>query len=224
MFERFTRPAREVVVRAQEEARGLGHGWIGTEHLLLAALRAPDQPGAATLVRLGVSAESCRAAISGVVGGADGDALGPEDAEALRAFGIDLEEIRRRAESAFGDGALDAPVNDPGPPHRAGAASCGVNGGRAGAVRGSLRPCRPARRGTSPSRDGRRRRWSCRCARRSRARTATSAWSTSYWRCCAGTTGSRRGCSSGWAWRRRRRGISYWTICARRHDDGITTA
>lgn len=114
MFERFTRPAREVVVRAQEEARGLGHDWIGTEHLLLAALRAPDQPGAATLVRLGVSAESCRAAISGVVGGAEGDGLGPEDAEALKALGIDLDEIRRRAESAFGDGALDAPVSDPG--------------------------------------------------------------------------------------------------------------
>nr|WP_309237895.1 Clp protease N-terminal domain-containing protein [Streptomyces albidus (ex Kaewkla and Franco 2022)] len=43
-----------------------------------------------------------------------GDALGPEDAEALKAFGIDLDEIRRRAEGAFGDGALDAPVSDQG--------------------------------------------------------------------------------------------------------------
>jgi ATP-dependent Clp protease ATP-binding subunit ClpA len=114
MFERFSRPARQVVVGAQEEARSLGHDWIGTEHLLLAALRHPEQPGAATLVRLGVSAESCRAAVSSVVGAADGDALGPEDAEALKAFGIDLEEIRRRAENAFGDGALDTPVSDPG--------------------------------------------------------------------------------------------------------------
>jgi hypothetical protein len=63
---------------------------------------------------LGVSAESCRAAVSSVVGGGDGDALGPQDAEALAAFGIDLDEIRRRAESAFGDGALDAPASDPG--------------------------------------------------------------------------------------------------------------
>ncbi|OEU88048.1 hypothetical protein DB35_16515 [Streptomyces abyssalis] len=113
MFERFSRPARQVVVDAQEEARSLGHDWVGTEHLLLAALRRPGQPGTATLVRLGVTAESCRAAVSSVVGGADGDALGPEDAEALRAFGIDLDEIRRRAEGAFGDGALDAPVSEP---------------------------------------------------------------------------------------------------------------
>ncbi|NLU71629.1 Clp protease [Streptomyces sp. HNM0575] len=114
MFERFSRPAREVVIGAQEEARSLGHDWIGTEHLLLSALRLPEQPGVSTLVRLGVSAETCRAAVSSVVGGADGDALGPEDAEALKAFGIDLEEIRRRAENAFGDGALDTPVSDPG--------------------------------------------------------------------------------------------------------------
>ncbi|GLW08350.1 hypothetical protein Misp01_34800 [Microtetraspora sp. NBRC 13810] len=35
MFERFTEPARRVVVLAQEEARRLGHGHIGTEHILL---------------------------------------------------------------------------------------------------------------------------------------------------------------------------------------------
>ena len=114
MFERFTRSAREAVVGAQEEARELGHDWIGTEHLLLAVLRRPEQPGAATLVRLGVSAENCRAAVAGVVGGDDGDALGAEDAAALKSLGIDLEEIRRRAERAFGDGALDTPVSDPG--------------------------------------------------------------------------------------------------------------
>jgi ATP-dependent Clp protease ATP-binding subunit ClpA len=113
MFERFTRSARQVVVGAQEEARGLGHDWIGTEHLLLAAVRQSEQPGAATLVRLGVTAENCRAAVAGVVS-TQGDALGPEDAEALKALGIDLDEIRRRAEGAFGDGALDPPVSDPG--------------------------------------------------------------------------------------------------------------
>jgi ATP-dependent Clp protease ATP-binding subunit ClpC len=35
MFERFTDRARRVVVRAQEEARGLDHGYVGAEHLLL---------------------------------------------------------------------------------------------------------------------------------------------------------------------------------------------
>ena len=35
MFERFTDRARRVVVLAQEEARGLNHNYIGTEHILL---------------------------------------------------------------------------------------------------------------------------------------------------------------------------------------------
>ncbi|WP_435846163.1 Clp protease N-terminal domain-containing protein [Streptomyces diacarni] len=109
MFERFSKEAREVVIRAQEEAEALGHEWIGTEHLLLAALRFPQQPGAATLTRLGVTPASCRAAVAGVVSGTSDD-LGPQDAAALRACGIDLEEVRRRAEESFGQGALDGPA------------------------------------------------------------------------------------------------------------------
>ncbi|MGW7351846.1 Clp protease N-terminal domain-containing protein [Streptomyces sp. NPDC054784] len=108
MFERFSGEARDVVVGAQEEARALRHERIGTEHLLLAALRHPDAPGAATLVRLGVTRESCRTAVSRVAGGG-ADGLGPEDAAALRAFGIDLDEIRRRTEATFGPGSLDGP-------------------------------------------------------------------------------------------------------------------
>jgi Clp amino terminal domain, pathogenicity island component len=39
MFERFTQGARQVVVHAQEEARALRSGHIGTGHLLLGVLR-----------------------------------------------------------------------------------------------------------------------------------------------------------------------------------------
>ena len=45
MFERFTVDARAVVVAAQEEARRLGHDYIGTEHVLLALLDAEDGTG-----------------------------------------------------------------------------------------------------------------------------------------------------------------------------------
>jgi ATP-dependent Clp protease ATP-binding subunit ClpA len=112
MFERFTKQAREVVVHAQEEARGMNHTWIGTEHLLLAVLRRPHDPGAATLDRLGVTAESCGDAVRALVV-RDTDALSPQDAEALKTFGIDLDEIRRRTEATFGKGSLDPPA-DPG--------------------------------------------------------------------------------------------------------------
>ena len=48
MFERFTDRARHAVVAAQEEARRLGHTYIGTEHLLLGLLAraATPSPGA----------------------------------------------------------------------------------------------------------------------------------------------------------------------------------
>jgi ATP-dependent Clp protease ATP-binding subunit ClpA len=109
MFERFTHEARDVVIQAQAEARALHHGWIGTEHVLLALLGTPDAPGVATLTRLGVTSERAREAVLAVVG--DGaESLGDQDTEALKAFGIDLDEVRRRAEQTFGEGALDAPL------------------------------------------------------------------------------------------------------------------
>ena len=42
MFERFTGYARRAIVMAQEEAREMNHNYIGTEHILLALLRRPD--------------------------------------------------------------------------------------------------------------------------------------------------------------------------------------
>jgi ATP-dependent Clp protease ATP-binding subunit ClpA len=60
MFERFTERARLAVVFAQVEARALGHGSIGTEHLLLGLLREDEGLGARVLASLGVSVEAAR--------------------------------------------------------------------------------------------------------------------------------------------------------------------
>jgi ClpA/ClpB-like protein len=46
MFERFTEPARDVLGLAQDEARLLGHNYVGSEHVLLALLRAEGLAGA----------------------------------------------------------------------------------------------------------------------------------------------------------------------------------
>src|SRR6266496_3343203 len=106
MFERFTQPAREAVVHAQVEARSLRHGYIGTEHLLLGLLHEESGAGARTLARIGMDLETARADVLRVVG--EGPYEGHEqDAEALRAIGIDVAEVRRRVEEAFGPGALD---------------------------------------------------------------------------------------------------------------------
>jgi ATP-dependent Clp protease ATP-binding subunit ClpA len=105
MFERFTHEARAVVVRAQEEARALGHSWIGCEHLLLGVLAQQQTPGAAVLGRFGVTTDNFRAAIVEMIG--SGEQFSARDADALRTLGIDLDEVRRRVEERFGTGALD---------------------------------------------------------------------------------------------------------------------
>jgi ATP-dependent Clp protease ATP-binding subunit ClpC len=60
VFERFTDRARHVVVLAQEEARGLQHNYIGTEHLLLGLLGEPDGIGARALDGFGLSLTKAR--------------------------------------------------------------------------------------------------------------------------------------------------------------------
>ena len=49
MFERFTERARQAIVLAQVEARGLNHNYIGTEHLLLGLLREEQRLAARVL-------------------------------------------------------------------------------------------------------------------------------------------------------------------------------
>ena len=65
-FERFSVKARKVVVTAQEEARLLKHGYIGTEHILLGLLDVSDSTAAKVLERLGYDKETARADIAAV--------------------------------------------------------------------------------------------------------------------------------------------------------------
>lgn len=53
MFERFSPEARDAVLRAGDEARRLGHGHIGTEHLLLGLIGATGTTSAEALVGAG---------------------------------------------------------------------------------------------------------------------------------------------------------------------------
>jgi ATP-dependent Clp protease ATP-binding subunit ClpA len=101
MFERFTEDARQTVVLAQEQARELHHGWIGTEHLLLGLVALDGSSSAAVLASHGLTTTSVRQAVLAFVGEED------IDAEALGTLGIDLEAVRTSVESAFGPGALN---------------------------------------------------------------------------------------------------------------------
>src|SRR6266480_2558504 len=106
MFERFTGTARHVVVQAQEDARRLGHNYIGCEHLLLAAAAAAE-PASSVLRDQGVTPERVEAAILRTIGrGQTADPLGGIDRQALAFIGIDLDVVRARIEAAFGPDAL----------------------------------------------------------------------------------------------------------------------
>jgi hypothetical protein len=68
MFERFTDRARRVVVLSQEEAVGLKHSYIGTEHLLLGLIREREGVAARALESLGISLEAVRGEVEQIIG------------------------------------------------------------------------------------------------------------------------------------------------------------
>ena len=68
MFERFTDRARRVVVLAQDEARGLKHNYIGTEHLLLGLISEGEGVAAKALETMGIKGEAVRASVIEIIG------------------------------------------------------------------------------------------------------------------------------------------------------------
>jgi len=60
VFEQFTDRARRVLVLAQDEARLLGHDFIGTEHILLGLIHEGEGLAAKALESLGISLEAVR--------------------------------------------------------------------------------------------------------------------------------------------------------------------
>jgi ATP-dependent Clp protease ATP-binding subunit ClpC len=68
MFERFTDRARRVVVLAQEEAKGLNHNYIGTEHILLGLIKEGDGIAAKALAELSISIDNVREQVQEIIG------------------------------------------------------------------------------------------------------------------------------------------------------------
>jgi ATP-dependent Clp protease ATP-binding subunit ClpA len=94
VFERFTERAREVVVFAQDEARRLGHDYIGTEHLLLGLLREEEGLAARVLEEFEVTVEEVRAQVDRLVGRGSQAATGqiPFTPRAKRVLELSLRE------------------------------------------------------------------------------------------------------------------------------------
>src|SRR5213082_2140475 len=74
MFERFTDRARQTLVLAQQEALGLRHNFIGTEHILLGLLAEGTGVAAVALGSLEVSLERARELVVQTIGPSLGSA------------------------------------------------------------------------------------------------------------------------------------------------------
>jgi ATP-dependent Clp protease ATP-binding subunit ClpA len=96
VFERFTEHARQVIVLAQDEALGLRHNYIGTEHLLLGLLRVEDSLAADLLNALGVTIDDTRAEVTKTIGPGDEAVTGqvPFTPRAKRVLELSMQEAR----------------------------------------------------------------------------------------------------------------------------------
>ena len=75
MLDRYSEDARRAVALAEKEARRLGHGHIGTEHLLLGLLAEGNNPASRSLQRAGASLALCREKVTEALASRSGDSL-----------------------------------------------------------------------------------------------------------------------------------------------------
>ena len=90
--------------KARDEARALGHGYVGTEHILIAFSQVPCR-GADTLKVQGVTLDALRAELRRLFEETEWTRYVPDE-ESLAAIGVDLDAIRSKAEAEFGEGVL----------------------------------------------------------------------------------------------------------------------
>lgn len=104
MFERFTSRARRVLVLAQEEARLLNHGFIGTEHILLGLIGEGEGIAAKALESLGISLGLVRQKIEETVGmtGTVPGGLPPFTPRAKKVLELSLREALQLGHSYIG--------------------------------------------------------------------------------------------------------------------------
>jgi ATP-dependent Clp protease ATP-binding subunit ClpA len=94
VFQRFTERARHAVVLAQDEARGLKHNYIGTEHLLLGLLREEEGLAARVLSSIDITVEGVRLQVAQIVGEGDEVTVGqiPFTPRAKKVLELSLRE------------------------------------------------------------------------------------------------------------------------------------
>lgn len=97
MFERFTEKAIKVIMLAQEEARRLGHNFVGTEQILLGLIGEGTGIAAKVLKSMGINLKDARVEVEKIIGRGSGFVAVeiPFTPRAKRVLELSLEEARQ---------------------------------------------------------------------------------------------------------------------------------
>lgn len=104
MFERFTEKAIKVIMLAQEEARRLGHNFVGTEQILLGLIGEGTGVAAKVLKSVGVNLKDSRVEVEKIIGRGSGFVAVeiPFTPRAKRVLELSLEEARQLGHNYIG--------------------------------------------------------------------------------------------------------------------------
>ena len=104
MFERFTEKAIKVIMLAQEEARRLGHNFVGTEQILLGLVGEGTGVAAKTLKSMGVNLKDARVEVEKIIGRGSGFVAVeiPFTPRAKRVLELSWEEARQLGHNYIG--------------------------------------------------------------------------------------------------------------------------
>lgn len=97
MFERFTEKAIKVIMLSQEEARRLGHNFVGTEQILLGLIGEGTGIAAKVLKSMGINLKDSRVEVEKIIGRGSGFVAVeiPFTPRAKRVLELSLEEARQ---------------------------------------------------------------------------------------------------------------------------------
>jgi len=104
MFERFTEKAIKVIMLGQEEARRLGHNFVGTEQILLGLIGEGTGIGSKVLKNMGVTLKDARVEVEKIIGRGSGFVAVeiPFTPRAKRVLELSLEEARQLGHNYIG--------------------------------------------------------------------------------------------------------------------------
>ncbi|VAH31923.1 unnamed protein product [Triticum turgidum subsp. durum] len=129
MFERFTEKAIKVIMLAQEEARRLGHNFVGTEQILLGLIGEGTGIAAKVLKSMGISLKDARVEVEKIIGRGSGFVAVeiPFTPRAKRVLELSLEEARQLESTLSMDSGVIRMVGE-----STEAVGAGVGGGSSG--------------------------------------------------------------------------------------------